>query len=181
MRGGLELSFKGKGVTVVLLTLVPHLVEALCAAVMSKYVLGLPWSLSFPNGFLLGALSPGVVVPSVMILIEKKYGTKKGIPQTMLAACSFDNLFSVLVFKILVAVSFNEISEFTDGKQEKIGSIVLFGLLYSFVGISVGYLLGLSFKILDKCTCFSTKGLMRLKAVAMVIVAFTIPVVSAIL
>jgi NhaP-type Na+/H+ or K+/H+ antiporter len=111
MRGGLELKFKGKGILVLVFTLVPMITETVAAAVLSRYIFDLPWLLCIPNGILLAALSPSVVVPSVLVLIENKYGTKKGIPQTMLAACSLDNLIAVLFFSVTVHIAENTISE----------------------------------------------------------------------
>ena len=111
MRGGLELEFEGKGITVVLLTLCPQIVEAACGALLSRAFFSLPWSLCFANGFCLGAVSPAVLVPSVMILIEKKLGTKKGIPLIMLAASSFDDIIAITVFSILVSVGFESVQK----------------------------------------------------------------------
>ena len=105
----MELEFQGKGLTVVLLTLCPQIVEASVVAVFSRWYFQLPWPLCFANGFCLGAISPAVVVPSMMILIEKKLGTKKGIPLIMMAASSFDVLMAITVFSILVAISFQSI------------------------------------------------------------------------
>ena len=42
LRGGLELDFKGKGLTVVLLTFIPQLTEATFAAIASKFIFGFP-------------------------------------------------------------------------------------------------------------------------------------------
>jgi len=43
----MELDFKGKGLTVVLLTLVPQNAEALGSAVASRYIFDMPWPLCF--------------------------------------------------------------------------------------------------------------------------------------
>lgn len=73
---------------------------------MSRLIFSLPWTLCFANGFCLGAVSPAVLVPSVMILIEKKRGIKKGIPMIMLAASSFDDIIAITVFNIFVSLTF---------------------------------------------------------------------------
>ena len=109
MRGGLELEFNGIGLTVVLLTLLPQLVEAGIVALMSKILFALPWPVCFANGFCLGAVSPAVLVPSIMTLIEQKRGTKKGIPLIMLAASSFDDIVAITVFSIFVSVAFDQV------------------------------------------------------------------------
>merc|ERR1712032_511568 len=89
MRGGMELDFEGKGLTVVLLTLCPQFSEAVASAVASHFIFGMPWALCFAQGFTLGAVSPAVVVPSLMILHKADYGVVKGIPTTLIAAASF--------------------------------------------------------------------------------------------
>jgi NhaP-type Na+/H+ or K+/H+ antiporter len=100
LRGGLELDFEGKGLIVVLLTLIPQLSEACTVALVSKYVFGLPIALCFALGFILGAVSPAVLVPSCMILQEQRYGIKKGIPTTLIAASSFDDIIAITIFGV---------------------------------------------------------------------------------
>lgn len=68
LRGGMELDFEGKGLTVVVLTLVPQNAEAVAAAVAGNLIFGMPWPMSFALGYCLGAVSPAVLVPSCMIL-----------------------------------------------------------------------------------------------------------------
>lgn len=68
LRGGMELDFKGKGLTVVLMTLTPQLSEAIAVAIASRLIFGMPWALGIANGFTLAAVSPAVVVPGLMIL-----------------------------------------------------------------------------------------------------------------
>jgi len=77
MRGGLELEFEGTGMVIVLLTIVPQVTESVTAAFMSRWLFSLPWTLCFALGFCLAAVSPAVLVPSLMILIEKKYVRRK--------------------------------------------------------------------------------------------------------
>lgn len=116
MRGGLELEFNGIGLTIFLLTVCPQIVEASVVAVMSRWLFTptLPWTLCFANGFCLGAVSPAVLVPSIMILIEKKLGVKKGIPMVMLAASSFDDIIAITVFMIFVSVTFDSVPKTDD-------------------------------------------------------------------
>ena len=66
----------------------------------------MPWTLSIGLGFCLGAVSPAVLVPSVMILHKAHYGTKKGIPTTMIAASSFDDITAITVFGIMTSMAY---------------------------------------------------------------------------
>ena len=70
LRGGLKLKFKGIGKIVALLTFFPATTEAIVVGIISRFLLDLPWTLSFANGYLIGAVSPAVLVPSVFYLIK---------------------------------------------------------------------------------------------------------------
>lgn len=107
MLGGMELDFAGKGLTVVLLTICPQFCEASAAAVASRYIFDMPWALCFAQGFTLGAVSPAVVVPSLMILHKADYGTKKGIPTTLIAAASFDDIIAITIFSVFLSIGLN--------------------------------------------------------------------------
>lgn len=106
MMGGLELSFKGKGLTVVLLTVFPQFGEAAIAGLVAKFIFDLPWLLAIALGFCLGAVSPAVLVPSCMTLHNDHYGTKKGIPTTLIAASSFDDIAAITIFGVCITLLF---------------------------------------------------------------------------
>lgn len=53
------------------------------------------------SGIMLGAVSPAVVVPRMVALMENGYGTDKSIPQMILAGASLDDVF-VIVLSILI-------------------------------------------------------------------------------
>lgn len=107
LRGGMELDFTGKGLTVVLLTICPQFSEAVASAIASRYIFGMPWALCFAQGFTLGAVSPAVVVPSLMILHKADYGVVKGIPTTLIAAASFDDIIAITVFSVFLSIGMN--------------------------------------------------------------------------
>ena len=119
LRGGMELDFKGKGLTVVLLTLVPQNLEALGSAVATRFIFNMPWSLCLAQGYTLGAVSPAVLVPSMMILHNNGYGVKKGIPTTLIAASSFDDIIAITIFAVFLTISLNT----ANGGSDEGGSI----------------------------------------------------------
>ncbi|MEQ2270376.1 Sodium/hydrogen exchanger 9B2, partial [Xenotaenia resolanae] len=55
----------------------PCMVEACINAVVSHFLLSLPWVWSFILGFVLAAVSPAVVVPSMLLLQKEGYGVEK--------------------------------------------------------------------------------------------------------
>ena len=82
--------------------------EACAAAVATNLILGYPWAICFAHGFTLAAVSPAVVVPSMMILQKKGYGVKLGIPTTCIAASSFDDIIAITAFGVFLTIAFNE-------------------------------------------------------------------------
>jgi hypothetical protein len=75
MRGGLELRFKKNGIVVIFFALIPQICEVVCGSLIINSIFGMPTLVTITNGILLSALSPGILVPGVMMLIDGKLGT----------------------------------------------------------------------------------------------------------
>ena len=56
-------------------------------------------------GAVLGAVSPAIVVPRMVQLIENGWGTKKSIPQLILAGASSDDIFVIVLFSTFVRMA----------------------------------------------------------------------------
>ena len=56
-------------------------------------------------GAVLGAVSPAVVVPKMVQLMETGYGTDKGIPQLILAGASLDDVFVIVLFSTFTGMA----------------------------------------------------------------------------
>lgn len=81
-RAGLDLdpnALKSMKITVPKLGLIPWFVEAFVVAVLTKYLLNLPWIWGFLLGSIIAAVSPAVVVPCLFRLRGKGYGVAKVI------------------------------------------------------------------------------------------------------
>ncbi|XP_060028325.1 sodium/hydrogen exchanger 9B2 [Erinaceus europaeus] len=109
VRAGLGLDPKAlrklKGVCV-RLSVGPCLVEACAAALLAHLLLGLPWQWAFILGFVLGAVSPAVVVPSMLQLQVRGYGVAKGIPTLLMAAGSCDDILAITGFNTCLGMAF---------------------------------------------------------------------------
>lgn len=92
-------------------------------------------------GAVLGAVSPAVVVPRMVELMEKKYGTNKKIPQMILAGSSLDDVFVIVLFTTFLGMAQGGSANVMDFVNIPI-SIVL-GLL---LGAAVGYFLAWFFE-----------------------------------
>uniref|UniRef100_A0A3Q3ED95 Cation/H+ exchanger transmembrane domain-containing protein n=1 Tax=Kryptolebias marmoratus TaxID=37003 RepID=A0A3Q3ED95_KRYMA len=84
----------------------PCLMEACTAALISHFLLGLPWVWAFILGFVLCAVSPAVVVPSMLLLQKEGYGVEQGIPTLLMAAGSFDDVLAITGFTTCLGMAF---------------------------------------------------------------------------
>ena len=92
-RSGLNLDFrelKKVGRSAILMCFVPATFEIVAVGVASHFLLNLSWFEGFLLGCVLGAVSPAVVSPRMIKLIQGGY-TKKSIPQIILAGSSADD------------------------------------------------------------------------------------------
>ncbi|KAM9699222.1 sodium/hydrogen exchanger 9B2-like isoform 2-T2 [Menidia menidia] len=112
----------------------PCLLEACVVALMSHLLLGMPWAWNFLLGFVLAAVSPAVVVPSMLLLQRDGYGVDKGIPTLLMAAGSFDDILAITGFSTCLGIAFSTGSTWMN---------VVWGLLEVGGGVLAGLLLGL--------------------------------------
>ncbi|XP_057562861.1 sodium/hydrogen exchanger 9B1 [Hippopotamus amphibius kiboko] len=112
------------------LSMGPCLMEACSTAVFSHFLLNFPWQWGFLLGFVVSAVSPAVVVPSMLRLQEKGYGVEKGIPTLLIAASSLDDIMAITGFNTCFSIVFS-----TGG--------VLSNILSSFRDVLVGVLAGI--------------------------------------
>ncbi|XP_049741570.1 sodium/hydrogen exchanger 9B2-like [Elephas maximus indicus] len=89
------------------LSMGPCLVEAGASALLTHFLMGLPWRWGFILGFVLGAVSPAVVVPSMLLLQEGGYGVEKGVPTLLMAASSFDDILAITGFNMCLGMAFS--------------------------------------------------------------------------
>ncbi|XP_042557591.1 sodium/hydrogen exchanger 9B2 isoform X2 [Dipodomys spectabilis] len=137
VRAGLGLDPKAlkklKGVCV-RLSMGPCIIEACAAAVLAHFLMRLPWQWGFILGFVLGAVSPAVVVPSMLLLQGGGYGVEKGVPTLLMAAGSFDDILAITGFNTCLGMAFSTGSTVFN---------VLRGLLEVVIGVATGIFLGL--------------------------------------
>ena len=71
----------------------PATFEIIGFALLGPVILHLSLLDSLILGSVIAAVSPAVVVPNMLKLIEEGYGTKEGIPQLIMAGASVDDVF----------------------------------------------------------------------------------------
>ena len=116
-RSGLSLDLKGLkeiGRPAILMCFLPALFEIVGIAIFGPILLGISILEALLLGSVLAAVSPAVVAPRMIKLIETNYGKNKRVPELILAGASCDDIFVIVLFysfKNLVATnSFNALS-----------------------------------------------------------------------
>ncbi|CAH1794646.1 unnamed protein product [Owenia fusiformis] len=93
---------------VIRLAFMPCMVECAVVAVASHLLLSFPWEWGFMLGFVLAAVTPAVIVPSMLSLQTKGYGYDQGIPTLVIAASSIDDVLAISGFTIVLAMAFTK-------------------------------------------------------------------------
>lgn len=168
MRGGMQLDFSGHGIVVIFFTLLPQICEVVVGSLVINAIFHMPTLITISNGILLSAISPGIVVPFVMLMLEGKVGTAKRIPHLMLVSCTLDNIIAVKMFNIFFQLAQNAAKPIE--KQREPWRVVVYNLLYTFCGGVVGYLVGLTMRCVKGCS-------INVKCVIMVFFALATPIV----
>lgn len=161
-RAGLSLDvddLRRAGRPAILMCFLPATFEVLGMVVLAPRLLGVSTLDAAIMGAVVGAVSPAVIAPRMLKLMEEGYGTAKGIPQMVLAGASVDDVFVIVLFTSFTGMA--QGGTFSPAALAGVPvSIVLgaaFGLLIGFVlarffakfhmrdSIKVVILLGLAF------------------------------------
>ena len=136
LKAGLSLDLKDlkkAGRCAVLLSLVPATCEIIGYVLFAPSLLRISRIDAAVMGAVLGAVSPAVVVPRMVSLMEQKYGTEKAIPQMIMAGASCDDIFVIVLFTTFLSMA--------QGGSAKVGDFV--NIPVSIVlGILLGALMG---------------------------------------
>lgn len=107
-RAGLSLDISGLkklGRPAVMMCFVPASFELLGMLLLGPKLLGLELIEAAILGAVLAAVSPAVVVPRMVKLMETGYGTKEGIPQLILAGASVDDVYVIVLFTTFLGIT----------------------------------------------------------------------------
>lgn len=100
-RAGLSLDvddLRRAGRPAILMCFLPATFEVLGMVVLAPRLLGVSTLDAAIMGAVVGAVSPAVIVPRMLKLMEEGYGISKGIPQMVLAGASVDDVFVIVLF-----------------------------------------------------------------------------------
>lgn len=144
LKAGLSLNLadlKRVGRPAIMMSCVPASCEILAFFLFAPGILGVTRIEAAVMGAVLGAVSPAVVVPRMVQLMDAKYGTDKSIPQLIMAGASCDDIFVIVLFSTFVSMAQGGHANLMDFINIPV-SIVL-GIA---LGAVTGYLLSLFFE-----------------------------------
>ncbi len=136
LKAGLSLNLsdlKKVGRPAIMMSCVPATCELLAFVLFAPTLLGINRIEAAVMGAVLAAVSPAVVVPRMVNLMEQRWGTEKGIPQMIMAGASCDDIYVIVLFSTFVGMAQGGSAHWQDFAQIPI-SIVLGVLLGAVVG-----------------------------------------------
>lgn len=166
-RAGLSLNIsdlKKVGRPAVLMCFLPACFEIIGMILLAPMLLGISVVDAAIMGAVVGAVSPAVIVPKMISLMENGYGTEKSIPQLILAGASVDDVFVIVMFSAFTGLA--KSGNFSASSFATIPISIILGIA---VGVAVGYLLGIIFK---KIHIRDTVKLIIIMSAAFLLVAF---------
>lgn len=143
-RAGLSLDIsdlKKVGRPAVLMCFVPACVEILGTVLLAPILLGVSVLDAAIIGSTIAAVSPAVIVPRMIKLIDEGYGTDKSIPQLILAGASVDDVFVIVVFTAFTTLA--STGKVSAASFLQIPISIILGIV---LGCAVGALLVMFFK-----------------------------------
>ena len=144
MRAGLSLDvddLKRVGRPAVLMCFVPACFEILGMLVLAPRLLGITVLEAAIMGSVVAAVSPAVIVPKMIRLMEEGYGTDNSIPQLILAGASVDDVFVIVLFSAFTGLA-------QGGRVSPVSFVQIPGSILAgfLIGCGAGVLLALYFK-----------------------------------
>ena len=144
LKAGLSLNLadlKRVGRPAVMMACVPASFEILGFLIFAPHILGVTRVEAAVMGAVLSAVSPAVVIPRMVQLMEERYGTDKSIPQMIMAGASCDDIFVIVLFSTFVTMAQGGVIDGTDLLDVPVS--ILLGVA---LGVGTGYTLSLFFE-----------------------------------
>ena len=151
-----------------LMSFLPATFEIIGYATFAPLILKISLLDALLMGAVLSAVSPAVVVPRMSYLIDEGYGTKKAIPQMIMAGASMDDIYVIVLFTSFLSMAM--------GKGVDIGKFASIP-----ISIVLGIILGAIFGVIASYVfekSFSKKHLIRNSMKVIIIMALSFLLVA---
>jgi solute carrier family 9B (sodium/hydrogen exchanger), member 1/2 len=101
----------------------------------------MPIVFCFAMGYIVSCISPSVMVPGLITLVQKGYGVERGVCGSLIAAGTFDDIVCIILFGVCKTVGYNEYGMSSGKSMDE-----AIGMLFTefFIGLAVGIVMGLS-------------------------------------
>lgn len=142
-RSGLNLdidSLKKIGRPAILMSFIPATLEIIGTTLISQLLLEITIFESILLGTVLAAVSPAVVSPRMIKLIEERFGEKHQVPKLILAGSSVDDIYVIVLFYTFLGLVGNNTFDFVSITMIPV-TIILGVLLGIIVGLILSYIL----------------------------------------
>ena len=146
-RAGLTLKItdlKKIGISAFLMSFVPALMEILGFVLLSRSLLDISINEALIMGSIIAAVSPAVIVPRMIDLINNNYGTLKGIPQLILAGSSVDDVVVLVLFTSFL--SLENANSFDILALIQIPLSIILGII---IGCIIGFIIDKIFRMIN--------------------------------
>ncbi len=166
LKAGLSLNLddlKKVGRPAIMMAFVPASLEIIGYLLFAPAILGITRVEAAVMGSVLAAVSPAVVVPRMVQLMENKYGTEKAIPQMIMAGASCDDIFVIVLF-----TTFLSMAQGSSADIKAFANIPVSIILGIILGAIVGYLLYLFFE-----TAYAKKHYVRNSMKVIIVLGFS--------
>lgn len=166
LKAGLSLNLddlKKVGRPAIMMAFVPASFEIIGYLLFAPAILGITRVEAAVMGSVLAAVSPAVVVPRMVQLMENKYGTEKAIPQMIMAGASCDDIFVIVLF-----TTFLSMAQGGSADIKAFANIPVSIILGIILGAIVGYLLYLFFE-----TAYAKKHYVRNSMKVIIVLGFS--------
>ncbi|KZX16906.1 K(+)/H(+) antiporter NhaP2 [Methanobrevibacter cuticularis] len=138
IRAGLGISqdsIRKAGRPAITMGFLPSIFEGMSVAIIAPFILGISFIEGGMLGFVLGAVAPAILVPSMLSLMDRGLGTKKSIPTILLAGASADDVVAITIFSSFLGVYF--------GTNVNIAWIIIGIPISLILGLISGFLIGI--------------------------------------
>ncbi len=146
VRAGLSLDLrdlKKVGRPALLMCFLPASFEIIGVVLLGPWLLHISYLEAAILGAILGAVSPAIVVPKMINLMEQGLGKQHNVPQLIMAGASVDGVFNIVMFTTFMGLFADQ--GFSPVSILKVPASIVTGL---FVGIGLGFILSWLFKLI---------------------------------
>lgn len=168
LRAGLGIekeAIKKIGRPAISMSFIPGVLEGFTIAYLAMKFFGFTFVQGGILGFIIAAVSPAVIVPSMLDLIDKGIGKEKNIPTLILTGASIDDVFAITIFSIFLGMY--------GGGHVNIGARLFSIPLSIILGIIAGTIIGIILiKIFERYKIRDTKKMLFILSAAILLTTF---------